>query len=235
MRNAADFRYEARSALRGNWGKAVGVGFVASLLGAAITSAGGGGGSGEDTSEGIESITQLDGIIPTEFQMAVLMTLSVITFAALVLVILRIIIGGAVTLGYAKFNLHLMDRKPATFADLFSEFYRLGPAFLLQLLRGIYVFLWSLLLVIPGICASYSYAMAPYILLENPSMTPNEAIGASKQLMYGNRIRLFCLEISFLGWILLTLFFTCGIGFLWLRPYMEASFAAFYREIKAEK
>lgn len=233
MMYAADFRREAREALRGNWGKAVGVGFVASLLGAVTTASGGGNGGGN--SYRVDSISELDGVIPVEFQMIVVAALSVIAFLTLSFAIVHLILGGAVTLGYAKFNLHLIDRKPATFADLFSEFHRLWPAFLLQLLRGIYVFLWSLLLVIPGICAAYSYAMAPYILMENPSMTPNEAIEESKQLMYGNRFRLFCLEISFIGWGLLAVLFTCGIGGLWLVPYTEASYAAFYREIKAEK
>ena len=105
----------------------------------------------------------------------------------------------------------------------------------MQLLRVVYTVLWSLLFVIPGIYASYGYAMTPYILMENKEMTANEAIRASKELMNGNRFRLFCLEISFIGWALLALFLTAGIGFLWLVPYMEASFAAFYREIKAEK
>ena len=143
--------------------------------------------------------------------------------------------SGAATLGYVKFNLNLIDRKPANIADLFSEFHRFGTAFLMQLLRSIYTILWTLLLIIPGIYASYGYTMTPYILLENPNMTANEAIKASKELMHGNRWRLFCLEISFIGWSLLAALFTCGIGYLWLVPYMEASFAAFYREIKAEK
>lgn len=234
MMNASDFRREAREALRGNWGKAVGVGFIATLLGASVTTLTGSG-SGGDLSYRMESITEMDGVIPREFQLIVLAIISVITFVSFCFAILHFVIGGAVTLGYAKFNLNLLWKKPATFADLFSEFHRLGTAFLMQLLRGIYIMLWTLLLIIPGICATYSYAMTPYILLENPSMTANEAIAESKHLMYGNRFRLFCLYFSFIGWILLAALFTCGIGYLWLIPYMEASYAAFYREIKAEK
>ena len=88
--------------------------------------------------------------------------------------------------------------------------------------------------MIPGIIASYRYAMTPYILLENPGMTANEAIKKSKELMQGNKWRLFCLQFSFIGWSILCVF-TLGIGFLWLVPYMEAANAAFYREISAEK
>ena len=257
MLYAADFRARAREALNGNWGKAIGTGFVASLLGVGTTVAvSGGSSSGSDSSYGnspgvsvgtdgvsasapisfgeIDSIADLDGIIPTEFQVGFLVLLSVLSFIAIAFTVLHFVIGGAVTLGYVKFNLSLVDHKPASFAQLFSEFHRLGQGLLMQLLRNIYTFLWMLLFIIPGIYASYGYAMTPFILLENPDMTANEAIGKSKELMYGNRWRLFCLEISFIGWALLSAF-TCGLGYIALYPYMEASYAAFYREITAEK
>ena len=251
MLRAADFRQQGREALTGNWGKAVGVGFVASLLGAGTTFTGGGSGNGGGNSSqstdsmtnimegygnstGIDSIADLNGIIPTEFQVAFLAIMSLIGFVTIMFMLLHFIVGGAVTLGYVKFNLSLVDGKPATFADLFSEFGRFGTAFVMQLLRGIFTVLWSLLFVIPGIYAAYGYAMTPYILLEHPEMTAGQAIKASKELMYGNRWRLFCLEISFFGWALLS-GLTFGIGLLWLVPYMETSFAAFYREIRAEK
>lgn len=80
----------------------------------------------------------------------------------------------------------------------------------------------------------YSYAMTPYILYENPGMNAMKAIEESKKLMNGNRWRLFCLAISFIGWGFLCVF-TCGIGALWLKPYQEAAYAAFYREIKRER
>lgn len=257
MLYAADFRAKARDALSGNWGKAVGVGFVASLLGAATIAAGSGAGSGRGSntdsgagagmSAGIEegnafidfanidSIADLNGIIPTEFQVGFMVLLSVLSFISVLFLILHFTVGGAITLGYVKFNLNLVDHKPATFAQLFSEFHRFGDGFMMQLLRNVYTFLWSLLFVFPGIYAAYGYAMTPYILMENPEMTANEAITKSKELMDGNRWRLFCLEISFIGWSLLAALFTFGIGVFWLVPYMEASFAAFYREIKAEK
>ncbi len=229
MMYASNFKQTAREVLKGNWGKAVGTGFVASLLGAGIM---GGSSSG---SSNYDSFADLNGIIPEEFQFGVMLFLSVMGFLAIAFSLLHFIVGGAATLGYARFNLNLVDGKPASFTDLFSEFSRLGAGFLMQILRTVYTFLWSLLFVIPGIYASYGYAMTAYILLENPDLTPNEAITKSKELMNGNRWRLFCLEISFIGWILLAALFTCGIGVLWVKPYMEAATAAFYREICEEK
>jgi len=84
--------------------------------------------------------------------------------------------------------------------------------------------------VIPGIIATYSYAMTGYILAENPEMTASEVLKRSKEMMSGNRFRLFCLQFSFLGWDFLCLL-TFGIGYLWLRPYKQAAIAAFYREV----
>ena len=97
-------------------------------------------------------------------------------------------------------------------------------------MRNLYVFLWTLLFIIPGIIASLRYGMTDYILSENPEITASEAIQRSKEMMKGNCWRLFCLEFSFFGWILLAVL-TCGVGYLWLTPYMSASYAAFYREI----
>lgn len=98
-----------------------------------------------------------------------------------------------------------------------------------KFLQGLSAFLWSLLFIIPGIVAGYSYAMTSYILAENPELTASDAIEQSKQMMYGHRFQLFCLQLSFIGWdILATLAF--GIGYLWLTPYKQAATAAFYRE-----
>lgn len=233
MMYAANFKQKAREALRGNWGKAVGTGLMASLLGAGITAAKSVGSSAGNSS--YDSISDLNGIIPEEFQVVYMLLFSILGFTIIVFTLVHFIVGGAATLGYARFNLNLADHQPAAFADLFSEFRRFGDGFVMQLLRTVYTFLWSLLFVIPGIYASYGYAMTPYIMLEHPELTPNEAIAKSKELMHGNRWRLFCLEISFIGWILLAALLTCGIGMLWVTPYMEAATAAFYREICEEK
>ena len=153
---------------------------------------------------------------------------------AVVYAIVTLIIGGPVTLGYVKFNLDMVNGYRPSFSDLFSQFGRFKEAFVMQLLRSIFIFLWSLLLVIPGIIATFSYAMAPYILYENPGMSASDAIAASKQMMDGNKWRLFCLNFSFIGLSILSVF-TLGILNLWLIPYMEASYAAFYEELKREQ
>ena len=230
MMCAADFRRIARESLKGKWGIALGTGLVAALLGGTISSSGtsvnlNSGNVQQRISSGdLESFFYSDTfrhLLPLIFIIG-----AIITVWSLVMLVL----GGAVSLGYAKFNLNLVDGQPPRFDDLFSEFHRIWPAFCLHFLMGLFVVLWSLLFIIPGILAAYSYAMAPYIMAENPDMTAREAIAASKEMMRGNRWRLFCLGFSFIGWAILAAL-TLGIGILWLRPYEEAAHAAFYRDL----
>ena len=170
---------------------------------------------------------------------------------AVISIIISLIIGGAGKLGYARFNLNLVDGKEARFEDLFSQYHRLGDGFIMNLLLGIYTFLWSLLFVIPGIIKSFSYAMTPYILTEHPEYNPNYAITVSREMMDGNKFRLFCLNLSFIGWsllaalpsiialaavltgnfFLLPLILVTIVGDLFVGAYMEAAQAAFYREV----
>ena len=113
--------------------------------------------------------------------------------------------------------------------DFFKETRLWGTILLMYL----YVLLWSLLLVVPGIIKGFAYAMTPYILKDNPNMKNNEAIELSMAMMNGHKWDLFCLELSFIGWALLCVL-TFGIGYLWLIPYMQTSVAAFYEDVKAE-
>lgn len=100
-----------------------------------------------------------------------------------------------------------------------------------MVLSTIYIFLWTLLLIIPGIIKSYSYALTPYILVEHPEMSANEAIEESMRLMDGHKFDLFYLQLSFIGWAILSIL-SLGLGFFWLIPYQMAAQAAFYRDIK---
>ena len=97
----------------------------------------------------------------------------------------------------------------------------------------LFTFLWTLLLIIPGIMKAFSYALTPYILLDEPELTAKQAISRSCEIMQGRRWKLFCLYFSFIGWGILCLL-TFGIGFLWLAPYINASIAAFYEDARAE-
>lgn len=150
---------------------------------------------------------------------------------ATILGLVQFVIGGVIRLGYCEFLLKQHDEKNPEIQDLFLWFGSFGKGFVLYLLEGLYIVLWTLCLIIPGIVASYRYAMAPFILAENPDMTPSEAIDASKEMMDGHKWELFCLDFSFIGWIILN-GFTLGLGSIVLNPYMNSARTAFYRELK---
>lgn len=101
------------------------------------------------------------------------------------------------------------------------------------LLVFVYTFLWTLLLIVPGIIKGLSYSMTFYIMRENPEMKGEQAIQHSMAMMQGRKMDLFLLELSFIGWALLAVL-TAGIGFIWLIPYMSTAMGAFYEELKKD-
>lgn len=121
--------------------------------------------------------------------------------------------------------------KPLDIANLwngYKDFMRIAVTYLLT---QIYIVLWTLLLIVPGIIKGYSYAMVPYILRDDPTISGNRAIELSMQMMEGNKMRLFTLHLTFIGWIVLACL-TLGIGFLFVMPYIESTIANFYEELK---
>lgn len=260
MKYAADFRSIARDALRGRWPVAIWTGFVASLIGAGAVVSSGGGGSSNSNRDHSYLVEELREFFRSETWFQIKTFVIVALVLLLIWMIVTIVISGAGRLGYARFNLNLVDYKEAALSDLFSQFHRLGDGFCMNFLVALYLMLWSLLFVIPGIIKGYSYAMTPYILLEHPEMTVTDAITESRAVMDGNKWRLFCLEWSFIGWDLLCsapllialgilisvavrtesllvifwlipLSIPLNVGCLFLRPYKEAAYAAFYRDV----
>lgn len=138
-----------------------------------------------------------------------------------------ILISGPMTLGYTMFAISLFRKKEASPAEVFYGFERFGKAFGLYIVMSVFILLWTLLLIIPGIIAAFRYSMSFYILADNPDIGIMEALNESKRLMKGNKWKYFCLNLSFIGWGLLSSL-TLGIGFLWLMPYIEVSIVAFY-------
>ncbi len=237
---AHDYRMAGRTALRGHWGLSVVVTLVAGLLGASVTGA-----SGLMTSAGSAAgrhagntfwpgglwnnagPAHADGwgvwLAPLWGVLA-----AIGTFMAIYGLVV-FLFGGAVDLGLKRYNTLLVQGTPQpTFGTLFSRFSIFGRALLLQLATALFVLLWSILFIVPGIIAGYRYAMAPYIMANNPSVGVLEALNRSKQLMAGHKGRLFCLDLSFIGWYILGAL-TLGIGLLWIAPYVGASRAAFYQ------
>lgn len=117
------------------------------------------------------------------------------------------------------------------FSVLKLGFLRFANVLLTMLLMTLWIFLKTLLLIIPGILASLDYAMVQYILADDPLLPPGETLKRSKQMMYGHRWQFICLNFRFLGWAFLCIF-SLGIGLLWLIPYFNTALARFYDTVR---
>lgn len=117
--------------------------------------------------------------------------------------------------------------------DMFVGFNDYGRVFVTILLQTLYIVLWSLLLVVPGIIKAISYSQTIYILKDNPELKFNGAIERSMAMMEGHKMEAFLLGISFIGWLLLGVL-TLGIGMLWVTPYMSTAYAHFYDYVKED-
>ena len=147
-------------------------------------------------------------------------------------IVISLVVTGPLTFGLYKYFLKFKRGENPSLEVLFDGFNYFVTAFVLHLLITIFVLLWTLLLIVPGIVAALRYSMSFYILNDNPNMTAMEAINRSKEMMNGQKGKLFCLYLSFIGWALLSIL-TVGIGFLWLVPYVQTAMVNFYEDLKA--
>ncbi len=232
MKRAADFRQSARAALASKWGISLAVTLVAVLLG-------GFSGSGIDINFTLDAgdlsnIYGAEGVnVAAVLARLGLPTTGLATAAASIGSLLGVyglavfIIGGAIELGHNLYYIRLLRGENAGIDALFSRFEVFLKALGLRCFMALFILLWALLLIVPGIVAAYRYRMAPYLMAEHPEMGIRAAVDESKRMTMGLKGRWFCLDFSFIGWALLCVM-SLGIGFLWLNPYMAAASADFY-------
>jgi uncharacterized membrane protein len=145
--------------------------------------------------------------------------------------VLTLVIGGPLALGAAIFSLSISRGKEVMLEQIFQGFNNFSTAFITYLLVLLYVLLWTLLLIVPGIIAALGYSMTFYILADEPLIKPQDALKKSKSMMDGYKLKLFYLGLRFFLLALLCLL-TLGIGFFWLIPYFHVTMAKFYDDIK---
>lgn len=159
--------------------------------------------------------------------------LAVFLFLSLVGMVLSFFIINPLEVGKDRFFIY-NRRYPSDFATLFSGFKTSYLNIVKTLaVRDVLIFLWSLLFIIPGVIMSYSYQMMPYILAENPNMPPKRVMQISKDMTEGYKWDLLVLDLSFIGWILLGVL-ACGVGVLFVNPYVEATKTEAYEFLKQQ-
>ena len=151
----------------------------------------------------------------------------VVLFVSVVCALLNMVLEAGVSL----YHLGIRRGEEMPYVTLFDGFSFAGKIILLSIVQYIFIFLWSLLFVIPGIVKAYAYSMAYYIKLDHPDYGWKACIDESRRLMDGHKWEKFVLDLSFLGWIIVGSL-CLGIGMLWVTPYMEAANAQFYEYVR---
>ena len=247
MKRNADYKNAALAALKGNWGKAV----LATVIFAAVTYLA----MGPYVFNSVKMNTYVQENMPTDYSAGLGAVVRQAMEATLAMAqdpeymamqsktngsmglyyLLLFFVIYPLGVGFANAFLRLFVRGDNALTENMYKiatknyWHKVWGMFLMVL----FICLWSLLLIIPGIIKTFSYAMTPFILEENPDLSANDAIDRSRAMMKGHKFDLFWLLLSFIGWGILCIF-TLGIGLLWLTPYMQTSVAAFYEDVKAD-
>ena len=154
---------------------------------------------------------------------------GIATVVILIVLVAKVFVGNLLKMGGYRFFILNQTAQPGigTLLDGFRSGHYVNIV-LTMFLRDLFTALWSLLLVVPGIVKHYEYLMVPYIIAENPAMDYKEAFQISKQMMDGEKMEAFIMDLSFLGWYLLNAV-TCGLlAIFYVNPYVQASFAEMY-------
>lgn len=158
---------------------------------------------------------------------------SFISIASILGILYTIFIGNVIVVGKSRYFIKNHDVNPEL-GEIFSGFKgNYLNVVKIMFLMNLKILLWLFLFIVPGIIKAYEYSMIPYLLAENPNLSASQAFSLSKQMTTGQKMDLFVLDLSFLGWIILGLI-CCGIGILFLQPYPEATRAEVYLILKQQ-
>ncbi len=238
-----DLKMRAKNAFRKNYWAAV----IVSLIVILVTAGGGSGNgrrayttvqesydeviNGDYFDNHVNSKTEafLDSLnAPAAWGLGLLISAFTIV-AGLVIVLFKTFVGNVLEVGGRKFYIENLYSNPK--AGRLAYGFTSGNytnVVKVMFLRGLFIFLWGLLLVIPGIVKAYEYYMVPYLLAEYPDMSWREAASRSRDMMYGNKMDTFVLELSFIPWHILS-GITGGIaGIFYVNPYIDATMAELY-------
>ena len=226
MLKSKELRAKAWESLKGKYWMAFVVVLVLGLLGSIGTSM-------VTYSQNMLDIVNM--VDPADMDSTAQLGATILTGASAVVAIIGFLIslfvGNAANVGLCNYFIKNTGSKPS-FKDAFSGFkVKYGRNIGTLLLVGIKTVLWTCLFIIPGVIKSFEYAIIPYILADDAEISSKDAFKKAKQMMKGNKWRLFKLDFSFIGWALLC-FLTLGIGTFFLIPYVNAAAAEFYVELK---
>jgi hypothetical protein len=227
MWSRAELKARAKNVLREIYWSAFGVSIVIALAGGGGGSGGGGNSRSRNSRHSFNWNSNDGSFINWQIVSIILLVLAV-------LIAFRIFIGYALEVGGRRYfvqSAQYRDNKGCFSFGFDGQNYM--AIVKTMFVTGILIFLWTLLLIIPGIIKSYAYRMVPYILADNPNMGVREAISLSNEMTMGHKFDMFILDLSFIGWYLLGAL-ALGIGVLFVAPYENATNAELYLVLRKD-
>ena len=232
MWTISEIKETGRAAFKANYWPCVLVAFLITLF--TGSGAASGRASGNSTGSSSDLVNAFQSLSQSEQIAAVLAFVGILAGACALGLVVKIFLSNPIRLGGATFFKNNIETGSAPVSTVGTGFRNYWHNFVVLFLRDLYLILWFLLLIIPGFVKAYSYCMVPYILAENPDMSAREVITRSREMMDGNKWQAFLLDLSFIGWIFLSIV-TLGLGLVfWTAPYMESTHAALYLKLKEE-
>lgn len=222
MWSREELKMRGKMAMKGNRGACIAVSLVSGIISFLFSSgSSAGNGSGE----------MFDYYLHPRITAMIITVAAVLTIVG---IILKIAVEYALKVGAAKFYIRNQMNFQPEFGTVFDGFRsgQYGNIVFVSFMRDLYIALWSLLLIVPGIIKTFEYYMVPYILAENPGMDKKAALAISKQMMAGEKWNTFVLEFSFIGWQILNIFTFGILGIVFINPYMDATRAELYAYCK---
>lgn len=234
MWNRKELKAKGKAAFRANYWRCVVVALILTLIiggtaGSAksrVDQVSGTSGASSQLTEEFNNLSEEDQRIVVKIVVGGLTGIAAISFLG------RLLIFNPLTVGCKRFFV-VNSNAPAELGELLYGFKKgYGGMVVGMFMRDVFVALWSVLFIVPGIIKSLSYRMVPYILAEEPGISGMEAIKRSKQMMNGHKMNTFLLDLSFFGWFLLSVFSLGIVNTLWTEPYVEATGAELYKTLK---
>ena len=217
-----EMKEKGLAAFKGNYWPSVLVALLMAAFAGASTASAGRSGNSADLEMAIQSG---DG-------KTVAVILGAFAVASAIAILLKIFLVNPIELGGVSFFTRNLEAGPAPFDTIKEGFKNYGHTFVVLFLRDLYLGLWLLLFIVPGLIKIYSYRMVPYILAEHPELSAGEVITRSRRMMDGQKWAAFKLDLSFLGWILLGILTLGLVQIFWTKPYMESAQAALYLKLR---
>ena len=220
MWNRAELKMRGNMAFKKNYVSAVVVALLMGIFGTV---------SGESSARRVSENSDIYSGNLINAEMITGLLAGIATVVILIVLVAKVFVGNLLKMGGYRFFILNQTAQPGigTLLDGFRSGHYVNIV-LTMFLRDLFTALWSLLLVVPGIVKHYEYLMVPYIIAENPAMDYKEAFQISKQMMDGEKMEAFIMDLSFLGWYLLSAV-TCGLlAIFYVNPYVQASFAEMY-------